>query len=408
MSRRKRLPRRATPRFEPTIHDELEAAFAAIDERTLLAPFGQYRHGLGRKGYPVTGLWRAYLAGFIMNVGSTAELRRKLRDDDKLRAMCGLARVPHHSNFYRFIARLMDHRALVESNIAALSGRFAKTLPNFGEIIAIDSTTVRTHSNPDKPWDSDPDASWTGKERRRNGEKRTEWHYGYKLHLIADATYGLPIYGYVTTASRHDSPELPTLMLNAWAAASWVFQPKYVTADKGYDSEANFRWIGNQFEADSVIPVRKGRSDYLKLHDGLYTWEGKLTCVGGEPMEYVGSDSEKGHLFRCRSEGCHLKERKAVLYCQDELWEKPQSYRMNGLLAQNAPNWKPIYELRQSVERVFKSLKESRRLERHYIRTQNKISLHVSMSVLAYQLTALFRIRRNELDMMRWQVHPAA
>ena len=49
--------------------------------------------------------------------------------------------------------------------------------------------------------------------------------------------------------------------------------------------------------------------------------------------------------------------------------------------------------MRQSIERVFKGPKESRRLDRHCVRGLRQISLHATISVLAFQATALIHVR---------------
>ena len=53
---------------------------------------------------------------------------------------------------------------------------------------------------------------------------------------------------------------------------------------------------------------------------------------------------------------------------------------------------------------MFKSMKESRRLERHCVRGLRQITLHAMMSTLAFQTTALVRIMTGEADWMRWMV----
>ena len=52
--------------------------------------------------------------------------------------------------------------------------------------------------------------------------------------------------------------------------------------------------------------------------------------------------------------------------------------------------------MRQAIERVFKSMKESRRLERHCVRGLRQVMLHILMSTLAFQVTALAHIRAGE------------
>ena len=66
------------------------------------------------------------------------------------------------------------------------------------------------------------------------------------------------------------------------------------------------------------------------------------------------------------------------------------------------------YRKRQAIERVFKSLKESRRLERHCIRGLRRVTLHSLMSALAFQATVLVRILMGEAEHMRWLVRQVA
>ena len=125
-------------------------------------------------------------------------------------------------------------------------------------------------------------------------------------------------------------------------------------------------------------------------------------------MEYVRSDPLKGHLYRCRRERCHLKDRKGVRYCADEVWEnRSDNPRLFGPLAQKSPVWKALYRLRQAVERVFKGMKESRRLERHCVRGLRAISLHAVMSVLAFTATVLLQTLAGASE-PRWMVRRVA
>ena len=53
-------------------------------------------------------------------------------------------------------------------------------------------------------------------------------------------------------------------------------------------------------------------------------------------------------------------------------------------------------------------MKESRRLERHCIGGWRQITLHAMMSALAFQATALVKLRTGQADMMRWMVRKVA
>ena len=176
-------------------------------------------------------------------------------------------------------------------------------------------------------------------------------------------------------------------------------------ADKGYDSIANHEAV-RATGAEPVIDIIKKRKD---AKGDLYTADGVLTCMGGVPMERLEHDPDKGWLYRCRREGCHLKnKRKNVQYCDTELWDRPPISRFHPRLPRESLEWKRLYAMRQSVERLFKTLKESRRLASHCSRGLAKVSLHVAMSVLAFQTTALHWIRTGRTHLLRWMVEPVA
>ena len=76
-------------------------------------------------------------------------------------------------------------------------------------------------------------------------------------------------------------------------------------------------------------------------------------------MKHVRSEPGRGHLFRCPPEGCRLRDRKGVRYCHEEEWVNPQDNpRVFGQIPRWSREWKTLYKLRQSVERVFKGQKE--------------------------------------------------
>ena len=366
----------------------LAASFQEIDAGALITHLEAHRYN-GRHGYPVRAMWRAYLASFFLNLAHTNDLIRRLHGDQDLREGCGFTGpLPHRRTFNRFIRTLSRHHELVEACSESVTRRLRERLPDLGREVAVDSTTVRTHSNPTRRRISDPEASWTAKLSSRAKGNGTEWHWGYKVHMVADANYGLPLAQITTTAKRNDSPELPRVMDKARAALPWL-SPAAAMADRGYDAASNHHYLDRQ----GILPVIKIRQKAQNaLYDGIYTKDGIPTCMGLVPMEYVRSDTERGHLYRCRLGGCHLLDstRGGIRHCDDEVWEDPrQNIRLFGVLRRDSKEWKALYSKRQTIERTFKSMKQSRRLERHCTRGLKMVRLHALMSALAYQTTAL-------------------
>ncbi len=121
-----------------------------------------------------------------------------------------------------------------------------------------------------------------------------------------------------------------------------------------------------------AVPRPREDEEGQRLYDGIYTADGRPTCIGGEPMEYLGLDPEKGHLFRCPGGGCALKHKVDwSRYCDYEVWEKPEGklLRIIGILPRFTAEWKRIYRMRTSIERYYRSGKHSRLLNQdQYIR----------------------------------------
>ena len=410
-----------TTTAQPSAHGELPAILDSIPTEGILCRLAEERTR-GPVGYPKLPLLRAHIWGFLNNVKSTNDVIRSLRADSGLQAICGFEDdLPTRRTFNRFNARLARvGLSVVESEILSLTHGIAESgaVPGFGEKIAIDSTNVPTHSSPRRPVGtdvdgkkvySDPDAGWTAKSvpnprpgsDKKKKKKSKDWFFGYKFHAAVDAASGIPMAGFTTPANVSDSPTLPTLLKEI---VKEFGAPKAVMADKGYDSQPNHDAI-RKTGAEPIIDIRKDRSPETEASD-LHTTDGILKCIGGEPMERLMHDPEKGRLYRCNTEGCHLKTRKGVRYCDTVVWNKLEASRRYPLLPRSSPEWKRLYRMRQSVERLFKSLKQSRRLASHCSRGRVKIALHAAMSVLAFQATALHWIRTGRIALLRWMVDP--
>lgn len=388
---------------------DVQHILEAIDSTALIDRLWAYRR-TGRPGYPPQSLWRAYVASFILNLSSTNELIRRLEDDIELRLLCGFSTLPGRRTFNRFILRLSDHTDLVEELMGQVIRMLADELPDFGKVVAVDSTAVKAYSNGNREPPSDPDATWAPKHSAgsKGGEEK---FFGYKYHGLADLVYDVPITGYVTTGATNDVNELLPLIDKAEKEHSW-FNPKnvrYVVADRGYEAHNNskglvLRGYSPIIRVRDVLKSKKNPKS--RLYYGLYTYKGVPTCDAMAPMQYVKSDRKRGHLYRCVNESCQLKNRKGA--CQD-IWvnvlDNPLRFPPVRLDSQR---WKDIYAKRQGIERVFKSLKQSRRLEAHNVRGKQRIALHAAMSVLVFQLTVLTNHRDGRTDHLRWQVRAIA
>ena len=273
--------------------------------------------------------------------------------------------------------------------------------------MAIDSTAVKTHSNPNRKALSDTEARWGIKTSTRTKEGK-EYFFGYKMHAVADATYGVPLAFSVEPGNRGDSPMLPPVMERAQRHYRW-WRPRVALADRAYDGNPIHEWL-DQRGIVAIIPIKKMPRG--QLYDGLYTQDGVPTCMGGVPMEYAETDPYTGHrLYICREGGCHQKGslKGGVTHCDGETWEDPSAnIRLLGRVRRGTAEWDALYDKRKSIERCFKSMKQSRRLERHYVRGLRHLRLHAAMACLTFQATALARVLAGEQAEMGWMVRKVA
>ncbi|MBI3743651.1 MAG: transposase [Chloroflexi bacterium] len=138
----------------------------------------------------------------------------------------------------------------------AMSHRFHETLPDFGKSVAIDSTDIKAWSNGGKhKGRSDKDAGWCVK-TNTEGNKKYTW--GYKVHILADTRYELPIAIDVTAGNVHDSRRA-TPLLRQGRYATNHFWPKHVIMDAAYSSDKTRDHVRRCYpEAVAVIDPNPG------------------------------------------------------------------------------------------------------------------------------------------------------
>lgn len=191
---------------------------------------------------------------------------------------------------------------------------------------------------------SDPDETWT---RKPNSQRKLAFHYGYRLHLIADAHHEIPVFAEVMTANLNDSPTLVPLVSAAIDATG--LRPSVVSADAGYDSNKNIEGI---------------------------------LALGAQPVIK--------RVERRVKTGRYQK----------------QSPRLE--IDQQSSSWVQAYHKRVSVERIFARLKGHRSLARHSRRRLLPVTLHCTLAVLTMQAAALAKAQWGELSRLRECVRAVA
>lgn len=205
---------------------------------------------------------RALALRYLLPERYVAHLIARLRSSPQLRAICGFrGSLPSNSTFSRFFGLVSDRLIALEQAIAEIVDALKKRLPRMGRKVAVDSTDSESYANPRRTRVGDPDAAWGVRTRKNKtkGERKTEWFFGYKMHSLIDAVYGVPLVHVIRPANEGDTMKLRTLVNTASSAHSW-FQPEYLMADKGYDSQTNHRFLHERGTAP-IIHIRRPKSE---------------------------------------------------------------------------------------------------------------------------------------------------
>jgi hypothetical protein len=165
------------------------------------------------------------------------------------------------------------------------------------------------------------------------------WWYGYKVHMVSDATHEIPVCLTVTTAKESDVRNFIDPLKRSG------INPDVVTADAGYDAGYNYAFVVDELEAVPIIDLNK-------------------------------RGSKKGGKTSHRTKA----ERRLL------------DLRENGGIARDTDMWKQYYNKRTSVERVFSRLKEHRALDHVTHRGIEKVTLHCYLSTLAIIASAVSAI----------------
>ena len=358
-------------------------------------PLGVKR-GKGRPRYPRIPLVKAFLAAYILGIVGRQGTVDKLRNDPALRAACGWPsdlQIPSRSTVSRVFGKLAKNPWVLHAMLVQLTDAVHEMRPDFGKVVAIDSTGVPAYCNPNNKETCDQEAAWGKVHDPRSKEPDgMVWIYGWKIHALVDYFTGLPIAFAVSPANEHDSPYLRKLL--SWCKENYDwFAPAIVLADKGYDSRENVELI-HILDAAALIP-RIDRPNRSK--SAIHTLKGEPVCLGGKPMEFIGTDSQAGlHGFRCPADGCHRRQEpfKGYTVCDDEAWDSfdDDPYTLGGLISRASPHWDRLYGRRWAVERFFGWWFSNGWVENHTCRGRERTGLHFLLSAVMFTAMALARM----------------
>ena len=409
--------------FEAFITDRgngrLITVLEALPAERLIAAL-EREHWTGRKGYPVRGMWSALIAGLLYQRHSLAEVVRLLEHDEGVRTVCGFSRdnIPSEYALGRFLKKLVRHKDLLEVCFSSLVEQLRKILPGFGDKLVVDSTDIKACSNGHRKNPSDSDARWgakgaghhgrgTGPEAESGsgatkGKKRGLYYwFGYKLHLVVDGLYELPISYVLTPANESDTAQMLPLLEKAGAKKP-ENKPDVVIADKGYDSQNNYQSVFVEYKAAPIIPIREREGEQLP---DICNAKGTPTCACGLEMAYWGRDGNylKYRCPQAAGKGACQSRFRCTASAYGYVLKLPimQNPRRHPPVPRESKKWERLYRLRTSIERVNSRVKGLLGLGRITVRGMAKVTVRSLLSLLVMLAAAVGMAKHHRLKEIR-------
>lgn len=414
----------------------LEAALDALPDERLVEALIRERKGK-RNDYPLEPLWRATVAGGLLGHATTASLIAELRRNAELRQVCGFepalaeGAVPPDYVFSRFYAKLEEHQDLLDAMFAEMTRRLGEWLPDLGEHLAVDSKALVVRGR--RPEDAGVGTKTYESVDEKGDVQKTVVHwFGYKLHLLIDSVYELPLGWEVTEPTCADSPRLMPLVEKFEEEHPDLHErAETLSADKGYDDGADKADLWDHHDIKPLIPPRdmsrggprqrpldESRSDTIYIGPG-----GEVLCKidpfnpdesqAYVPMQFQGFEADRGTLkFRCPAAAYGLECRNRDACACPPLVRDGEFGRVVRVpldrdrrlfLPVHAPShaFARAYKRRTAVERVNARLDRVHGLEWALVHSRARMTLRVAMALLAMQASALAWLEAGQPGQIR-------
>ena len=252
-------------------------------------------------------------------------------------------------------------------------------LPDFGQTLAVDGKAIQSYAireNKNQKMDGrrDIDANKGIKKYTGVNEDGTAWEkvvswFGYKLHLVVDANYELPVAFTVTKASQAEIPEAKKIISEiAGKHPRLMYRCKYWLGDRGYDDTELIKYLYDKYIVKPIIDMRNmwKDKDEVRMFEGrhniigydnfgtIYCYdpvEGERHLMGNGGFEKDRNTLKvlcpvKSHGIKCKGcEKCPYSNKAVRIHLKEDR-------RRFTPVARSSYKWDRIYKMRTSVERV--------------------------------------------------------
>lgn len=360
----------------------------------------------GRTSYSNHAMICAFIVMKCEGFTQISDLHDYLSNNLIIAYYCGFditKELPSYAKFTRFI-REFDNNSLQSAMQTAVLKAFDLGLID-SSFIALDATPVKanvSNNNPksfrknkflkDNPPKADKDcALGVHSASNQHNEKKFEFYWGYKNHILIDCISGLPICELTTGANISDSSV--ALEILEKANSFLPLTECSFLADKAYDVKNIYNTIHDTYNGDCFIALNKRNTKSPKKLPS-----GNVICDAGLAMHKDGKFSDNGRTRQKYS--CPFKRSNSDNFCpcNHKNWNNgkknrgctkyvtlPDDYRL--LIDRQSIAFKSVYALRTESERYNSRFKQTG-CERVFVRNGNSVKnlitiAHISLLSIA-------------------------
>jgi hypothetical protein len=398
--------------------------------------------GKGRDEYPIRAVWNSILAGIVFQHSGIESLRRELLRNGQLCTICGfdallgMKAVPPSWAYTRFLKNLIKHQEQIDTMFETLVSRISALLPDFGTHLAIDGKHLKSHGKPVEDEEKrnkedgrrDTEADWGMKTYGGTNEDGSTWEkvkswFGFKLHLIVDSTYELPVMFKMTKASVAEQPiGLEMIKGLSQQAPAVAERAESLSGDRGYDDT---KIIVESWDNQGIKPIIDIRNcwkdgETTRVINGttnvVYDYKGTVSCIcmktGTErPMAFGGFEKDRESLkYLCSAQyyGMTCEGQASCPITHQVRIPLDEDRRIFTPVARSSLKWERMYDMRTAVERVNSRIDNVFCFEKHFIRGEKKMRLRVSLALTVMLAMACGRIEQGKPKLLRSLLKPAA
>lgn len=386
-----------------------QSAAVFYDKLFTVLDFTLPKAATGRRGFPKEAMVCAFIVMKCEGFSQITDVADYLNNNRLIAHYCGfdiMRPLPSYWTYDRFLKKLDN------GELKKIMAQQVKKLYDLGIVdasfIGLDSTPVAANTkqnnpksfasdkfNPENHPKADPDcALGVHSASNQHNERRYEFYWGYKNHVLVDCISGLPLYELTTPANVADSAVVQKILAGANHTLS--LQECTFLGDKGYDVKAVYDLVKDVYQGETVIPLNKRNTkDPDKLPGG------RLLCPAGLAMHKDGKTFDNGRVRQkfC----CPLRTSKSgCCPCDHKNWNNgksrrgctryltlPSDYRLS--IDRECLQFKRAYALRTECERYnsrFKASGQERLWIRNAISAAN-LNTFAHISALAVALAAV-------------------